>query len=190
MYVRTWYVCSYLESQEILKRICKLSWRHVPLVVDGFSSFFQVSDDSYYKDCYGSVQERYWLSSRGVAIFVDAETPLFVQMNDVSDPNKLNLVAKYDPPYRKPPDMKLAMTYYIYQNSDVTMTHRMASHDSIPRPLAVPDERLFRFENKIIIFFNNLRIYLRFSRNWFRNSKKLWRNGYWYYMYLDGVTRI
>ena len=103
-----------------------------------------MADDAYPKEAYGAVQERYWLSSRGVALFVEPEIPLFVAVNDISDMNKLNLVAKFDPPYRKPPDVKLTMTYYIYFSTDVTKTHIMAMADQIPRPINIPDERLFR----------------------------------------------
>ena len=50
-------------------------------------------------DQYGGVQERYWLSSNGIAVFADEDCPLFVGMNDLGD-SRLRLVAKFEKPYR------------------------------------------------------------------------------------------
>ena len=51
------------------------------------------------KDTYGGILSRYWLSSKGVGIFVDWESPLWVSVNASGD-QKLCLKAMYaNPPY-------------------------------------------------------------------------------------------
>lgn len=96
-----------------------------------------------YKDEYGGVQERYWLSSKGVAIFVEPEVPLFVGMNTKND-GLLSLVAKYNRPYKDLDGSDLSLKYSIFQSSDVKSVHQMALCSVIPKPVDIPNEALFR----------------------------------------------
>ncbi len=58
-----------------------------------------VTRDSFSGLDWGGIQERYWLNSKGVAIFVDEDVPLFVSFNDSSD-QSLSLVSKWNAPYK------------------------------------------------------------------------------------------
>ena len=89
-----------------------------------------ICGDSF-ADEYGGVQERYWLSSQGVALFVEPEVPLFVAMNSGND-RKLVLTSKFARPYKN------------VDSRDVTSVHRLAAGKVIARPHGIPNETLFR----------------------------------------------
>ena len=102
-----------------------------------------INGDSF-ADEYGGVQERYWLSSTGVALFVEPEVPLFVAMNSGNDGN-LVFTSKFSRPYKNVDSRRLYLTYTLFQSDDVISVHRLATAKVIARPHAIPDEKLFRF---------------------------------------------
>ncbi|XP_013773478.1 uncharacterized family 31 glucosidase KIAA1161-like [Limulus polyphemus] len=74
-----------------------------------------------YQDQLGPVLERYWLSSKGVAIRIDPEIPLYVSVNSSGD-EKLCLEAQFD---SIPPDStrtKLFL-YTICKEDNIVLTH-------------------------------------------------------------------
>jgi alpha-glucosidase (family GH31 glycosyl hydrolase) len=102
-----------------------------------------VAGDSYKDGEWGGVQERYWLSSKGIGVFVKPDVPLFVGLNE-SDDGKLRLVAKYDGPYRNHSGSTLQLRYSIYHGPDIMTTHKTVSREMIPRPTGIPDKTMFR----------------------------------------------
>ncbi|XP_006820508.1 myogenesis-regulating glycosidase-like [Saccoglossus kowalevskii] len=93
---------------------------------------------------YGSVLERYWLSSQGVGIFVEEDVPLFASLNYQND-SKLCYKAKYEEsayPNRdkNPPFMK----YSICTNTNIRTAHTYMSSRFFQKPSNIPDERMMR----------------------------------------------
>lgn len=103
-----------------------------------------VAGDSY-KDQYGGVQERYWLTSRGVALHVDQDVPLFVAVNS-SGSRRLSLVSSYQDPYRNQRRRPLRLSYRVCHAVHLRAIHLFAaSGQFFQRPAGVPDERMFRY---------------------------------------------
>ena len=110
---------------------------------DRKSSAF-VAGDSY-KDQYGGVQERYWLTSRGVALHIDQDIPLFVAVNS-SGSQRLSFVSHYRHPYDNQRQRPLRLSYRVCHAVHVTAMHLFAaSGNFFQRSTGVPDERMFRY---------------------------------------------
>ncbi len=94
------------------------------------------------KDEYGSVQERYWLCSKGIAISVPEDIPLYVGMNGVGDA-RLSMMAYWHSPYNNYTKTALCLKYSIYHGPDIKRVHQLASSKLIQRPIGIPSEDLF-----------------------------------------------
>ncbi|ELU01911.1 hypothetical protein CAPTEDRAFT_169765 [Capitella teleta] len=97
-----------------------------------------------YEDAYGGVQERYWLSSDGVALFVDDDVPLFVSMNHNKD-RKLTFTSKYDSPYKNIHKKNVVLKYSILQSKNIRSVHDLAIQEFLGKPRDIPCEDLFRY---------------------------------------------
>ena len=102
------------------------------------------ADDSFKDGKYGGVMERYFFNSKGVSIFVDHLTPLFVAFNEV-DNKHLTLVSKYEHPYSNEDDFQLKMTYSIFQDNNLKSVHELTSKHMINKPMDHADEKVFRY---------------------------------------------
>ncbi|XP_070536046.1 myogenesis-regulating glycosidase-like [Ptychodera flava] len=93
---------------------------------------------------YGSVLERYWLSSQGVGIFVDGDVPLFASLNSDND-NKVCYQATYEnSPYPNPDGKAPFMHYTVCTGSNVKTIHRYMASRFFEKPVGIPDERMIR----------------------------------------------
>jgi hypothetical protein len=103
-----------------------------------------VAGDSF-KDSlqFGGVQERYFLSSSGVALFVDDDVPLWVGINGDND-RLLRLTAKFQSPYKNPTNKLPFLRYSILQSYNVHSVHELVMNTFIAHPSDIPDERMFR----------------------------------------------
>jgi len=104
-----------------------------------------ISGDSMKDSQYGGVQERYFLSSQGIAIFVNPTVPLWVAINEKSD-RLLKLVSKLQSPFqRASTDQEaLCLKYSIFQTANVLTTHKLVSDTMMDRPTDIPDEQMLR----------------------------------------------
>lgn len=103
-----------------------------------------VAGDSY-KDQYGGVQERYWLTSRGVALYVNQDIPLFVAVNS-SGSQHLSFVSHYRHPYYNQRQRPLRLSYRICHAVHMKSMHLFAASGKFfQRPAGVPDEQMFRY---------------------------------------------
>ena len=113
-----------------------------------YLSMDQLQDRS--ASAYGSVLERYWISSSGFAIHAPNEVPLHASLNENGD-HRLCLKADYHKYYPRTGDLEKnedgfpSLTYYICQARDVVEVHQLASPLFYYRPSSLPDERMFRF---------------------------------------------
>ena len=104
-----------------------------------------VAGDSMKDSQYGGVQERYFLSSQGIAVFVDPAVPLWVAVNEKGD-KLLKLVSKFQSPFRRASSdhEPLYLQYSIFQAGDVLSTHKLVSDTTMDRPADIPDEQMLR----------------------------------------------
>ena len=107
----------------------------------GLSAY--VTGDAF-EDEYGGVQERYFLCSSGVGIFVEEDIPLYVAINKDGD-QKLTFVSKWSSPYRNVSNSALSLAYSIFQGKDVKHTHQLVSSQVFSKPTNTPDEKVFRY---------------------------------------------
>ena len=102
-----------------------------------------IAGNSFKDSEFGGVQERYFLSSNGVALFVNEHVPLFVGING-SNNGLLTLVSKYDSPYYNPNKLQPYLHYSIFQDENLRAVHDFVAQERIPKPIDCPDELLFR----------------------------------------------
>ncbi|XP_076340378.1 myogenesis-regulating glycosidase-like isoform X4 [Tachypleus tridentatus] len=86
-----------------------------------------VSGDVYDSD-FGSILERYWLSSEGIAIHVDPEVPLYVSLNS-SRNERLCFIAKYQGfPYHVSENKLPNLKYTLCTGTDIKSVHLDTMH--------------------------------------------------------------
>ena len=103
-----------------------------------------MAGDSFKDSDYGGVQERYWLCSKGVALFVEPEVPLFVSMNHKGD-GEVMFGARWANPYRNPQKRGLYLNYTLLQHENIQVTHMLAVNTLLGKPTDIPDELMFRY---------------------------------------------
>lgn len=105
---------------------------------DKHMSFFLTGDMFSDPQQYGSVVERYWLNSDGVAIYVKPEVPLHVS----TERGQLCLKGHDVEPYK--PDMTY-LNYVVCMSDSAQKTHRaILDLDFIARPEGLPDLRMMK----------------------------------------------
>ncbi|CAL4161555.1 unnamed protein product, partial [Meganyctiphanes norvegica] len=96
---------------------------------------------------YGGVSEAYWISSQGVAVRVEEETPLHLSVPDedgdeVAD--KLCFAARHEPPFVASANTPLTLHYHICTAPDVRLVHERSYPLFFSYPSSFPDERMFQ----------------------------------------------
>lgn len=88
-----------------------------------------------------AIAERYWLNSQGIFIYVDAETPLF--LNQVAN-KSLCLTAEKKLPYYAHDNDPISFNYKIGISSNAREAHMKAIEKFLKKPTGIPDERMVR----------------------------------------------
>ncbi len=127
-----WYGCA-----QVKKQLWPIEQWKMPL--SGY-----VTGNSFKDKEYGGVQERYWLSSRGIGVFVETDIPLFVSLNNKGD-QKLTFVSKWSSPYNNVTNQILQLKYSIFQGTNVKDTHMLLVNSVFCKPTNIPDELMFRY---------------------------------------------
>ena len=83
--------------------------------------------------------ERYWLSSKGIYIFVNEKDPLFIDQNNYKDKH-LCLIAKNKPPYRT--RSQITLNYQIGIFPDPRIAHENVIKRYFSKPTGHPNERM------------------------------------------------
>lgn len=92
-----------------------------------------------FRNQFGNVCERYWLSSIGLAILVDPLAPLFVSMKN----GKLALFSAFRTPYRQHrTHTQHHFQYRIFQHENIRDLHLMLINRFIGKPTQTPDHRM------------------------------------------------
>ncbi|XP_050686086.1 myogenesis-regulating glycosidase-like isoform X2 [Eriocheir sinensis] len=99
------------------------------------------------KHLYGGVSEAYWVSSQGVAVRVEEQTPLFLSVPDTDGDrtaDELCLAARHDPPFAAALGSPLTLTYFLCSADDVKQVHEATFTKFFELPAGVPDSRMMR----------------------------------------------
>ncbi|XP_045612250.2 myogenesis-regulating glycosidase [Procambarus clarkii] len=91
---------------------------------------------------YGGVSEAYWISSLGVAVRVEEETPLFLSVPDYdgdSTADELCLDARHQLPFVAAPGSPLTLSYFLCSADDVRKVHEASYPKFFSLPEGVPD---------------------------------------------------
>lgn len=88
-----------------------------------------------------AIAERYWLSSKGIYIYVDEKTPLFLDQNNYRD-KYLCIIAKNKSPYHHRNSIKLAYTLGIFP--DPKKAHQNAVKKYLRQPIDLPDQLMIQ----------------------------------------------
>ncbi|XP_070795081.1 myogenesis-regulating glycosidase-like [Pituophis catenifer annectens] len=126
----------------------EMSVQHWPIKLPGYQEPMPyVTSDVYsFRNNFGGVLERYWLSSKAVAVKIDDSVPFHLGFN-ATEPS-LVFQAKYkDSPYGSLPENQAfpRLCYHVCMASDMTSTHKYVSQNYFRKPLKVPSEQMFRF---------------------------------------------
>ncbi|XP_067658506.1 myogenesis-regulating glycosidase-like [Haliotis asinina] len=93
---------------------------------------------------YGSVQERYFFSSSGMAYYIDEDVPLFVAINS-SGNHQLCFQAKYFGVTYRNYDMSLPLlSYTVCQAQNALSIHQAMSGWYFKKPNGIPNENMLR----------------------------------------------
>ena len=87
---------------------------------------------------FGNVCERYWLSSVGLALFIDPLVPLFVSMNK----KHLDFISEYRTPYRQRTTVPHRFQFKLLQHVNMSDLHLTVINRHLGKPQATPDQRM------------------------------------------------
>lgn len=98
-----------------------------------------------YNDQIGQVQERYFVSTSGIGIFIEHGVPLYISINE-SNNQQLCLSAKYDDifPYPNQAKIKPHLTYHMCQGKNVRHIHDFMANKFWSKPSGIAAEDLFK----------------------------------------------
>lgn len=101
-----------------------------------------------YTNNYGSVQERYWVTSTGVALVLDEKIPLHVGTNENKN-GKLCFASRYkDSIYswwdKEIVDLKYKICTGTNVGYNIKSVHKMVMEKFYDKPIGIPDEGMFK----------------------------------------------
>ncbi|CAH1780363.1 unnamed protein product [Owenia fusiformis] len=100
-----------------------------------------VSSDIISHHKYGSVMERYWLSSNGFAISVDQDSPLRFGINKT----EICFSAQYEETrFVNRNNENAKLSYSVCTAGNIKQTHLFMSNMLFKKPDGIPDERMFK----------------------------------------------
>ncbi|XP_070592536.1 myogenesis-regulating glycosidase-like [Erythrolamprus reginae] len=126
----------------------EMSIQHWPIQLPGYQEPmpYLTSDVYSFRNDFGGVLERYWLSSQAVALKIDDSVPFHLGFN-ATEPS-LVFQAKYkDSPYVYLAENQAfpKLRYHVCTAPDMTSTHKYMSQNYFRKPSKVPSEQMFRF---------------------------------------------
>ncbi|XP_011868140.1 PREDICTED: uncharacterized family 31 glucosidase KIAA1161 isoform X3 [Vollenhovia emeryi] len=88
-----------------------------------------------------AIAERYWLSSKGVYIYVNETSPLFLDQNNYRDKH-LCLIAKNQAPYHHRDSIQLIYTLGVFPDSKTAHLHAVENY--LGKPEGHPDKQMIQ----------------------------------------------
>ncbi|XP_043543429.1 myogenesis-regulating glycosidase [Chiloscyllium plagiosum] len=125
------------------------STQHWPIKISGvMDPKPYVTGDVYsIRDGFGGILERYWISSKSVAVRVNDSVPLHIGWNS-SDKEAFCLHARYkDSPFQPTTGQQpfVELSYQVCIGSDLKIIHRYMAKKHFRKPEITPSEFMFRY---------------------------------------------
>uniref|UniRef100_UPI00398F0E55 myogenesis-regulating glycosidase n=1 Tax=Pristiophorus japonicus TaxID=55135 RepID=UPI00398F0E55 len=125
------------------------SKQHWPIKISGVvdPKPYVTGDVHSIREGFGGILERYWVSSKSVAIRVNDSVPLHVGWNS-SDKEAFCLHASYkDSPFKLPTGQQpfVELSYQVCVGSDLKIVHRYMAKKHFRKPESTPSESMFRY---------------------------------------------
>ncbi|XP_044299801.1 myogenesis-regulating glycosidase-like [Varanus komodoensis] len=125
---------------------CEMSVQHWPIRLPGSQEPmpFVTSDVYSFRNSFGGILERYWLSSKAAAIKINDSVPFHLGFNATE--RSLVFQARYkDSPYKPPLGQQPfpELSYRVCIGSDVTSIHKYMAQSYFKKPMKVPSEKMF-----------------------------------------------
>ncbi|OCT57093.1 myogenesis-regulating glycosidase [Xenopus laevis] len=126
----------------------EMSTQHWPIKLFGYQEPkpFVTSDVYSFRDRFGGILERYWLSSNAAAIKINDSVPFHLGWN--STEKSLFFEARYkDSPYKAAPGHHPfpELSYRVCVGSDVTSIHKYMVRRYFNKPMKIPAENNFKY---------------------------------------------
>ncbi|KAF4795493.1 alpha-glucosidase [Turdus rufiventris] len=126
----------------------EMSTQHWPIHLAGYQEPvpYVTSDVYSFRDSFGGILERYWLSSKAAAIKINDSVPFHLGFNATE--RTLFFQARYkDSPYKPPPGQQPfpELSYRVCVGSDVTSIHKYMVRRYFNKPSKIPAENAFRY---------------------------------------------
>nr|XP_009685418.1 PREDICTED: uncharacterized family 31 glucosidase KIAA1161-like [Struthio camelus australis] len=126
----------------------EMSTQHWPIRLAGYQEPvpYVTSDVYSFRDSFGGILERYWLSSKAAAIKINDSVPFHLGFNATE--RTLFFQARYkDSPYKPPPGQQPfpELSYRVCVGSDVTSIHKYMVRRYFNKPSKIPSENAFRY---------------------------------------------
>ncbi|PKK18212.1 putative family 31 glucosidase KIAA1161 [Columba livia] len=126
----------------------EMSTQHWPIRLAGYQEPvpYVTSDVYSFRDSFGGILERYWLSSKAAAIKINDSVPFHLGFNATE--RTLFFQARYkDSPYKPPPGQQPfpELSYRVCVGSDVTSIHKYMVRRYFNKPSKIPAENAFRY---------------------------------------------
>ncbi|XP_007440185.2 myogenesis-regulating glycosidase-like, partial [Python bivittatus] len=126
----------------------EMSVQHWPIKLPGCQEPmpFVTSDVYSFRNSFGGVLERYWLSSKAVAIKINDSVPFHLGFN-ATEPSLVFQARYKDSPYGPLLEEQSfpGLYYHVCVAPDVTSAHKYMAQNYFKKPLKVPSEEMFRF---------------------------------------------
>ncbi|KAL9822304.1 myogenesis-regulating glycosidase-like isoform 1-T2 [Geothlypis trichas] len=126
----------------------EMSIQHWPIRLAGYQEPvpYVTSDVYSFRDSFGGILERYWLSSKAAAIKINDSVPFHLGFNATE--RALFFQARYkDSPYKPPPGQQPfpELSYRVCVGSDITSIHKYMVRRYFNKPSKIPAENAFRY---------------------------------------------
>ncbi|NXQ86281.1 MYORG glycosidase, partial [Nyctibius grandis] len=126
----------------------EMSTQHWPIRLAGYQEPMPyVTSDVYsFRDSFGGILERYWLSSKAAAIKINDSVPFHLGFNATE--RTLFFQARYkDSPYKPPLGQQPfpELSYRVCVGSDITSIHKYMVRRYFNKPSKIPAENAFRY---------------------------------------------
>uniref|UniRef100_A0A8C3XBB5 Myogenesis regulating glycosidase (putative) n=1 Tax=Cyanoderma ruficeps TaxID=181631 RepID=A0A8C3XBB5_9PASS len=126
----------------------EMGTQHWPIRLAGYQEPvpYVTSDVYSFRDSFGGILERYWLSSKAAAIKINDSVPFHLGFNATE--RTLFFQARYkDSPYKPPPGQQPfpELSYRVCVGSDVTSIHKYMVRRYFNKPSKIPAENAFRY---------------------------------------------
>ncbi|KAL8204190.1 UNVERIFIED_CONTAM: hypothetical protein K2H54_068705 [Gekko kuhli] len=126
----------------------EMSMQHWPVQLPGYQEPkpFVTSDVYSFRNSFGGVLERYWVSSKAAAVKINDSVPFHLGFN--ASERSLFFQARYkDSPYKPPLGQEPfpELSYRVCIGSDITSVHKHMVQKYFRKPSKIPSANTFRF---------------------------------------------